>query len=159
MTRLDIITYLNNWGRNCMIGQHRDCKIHGINHPTSGHHKVHFQVHRQFPPKMSREPMSDPPSPTNTSSQSPTVGDKLFQRPIIGRQTAVPPITPARVRKGGAFQASAAVHKKFRKVWEFRDANGWLWAIFAPHNAPERDRCHIVVGSPQSQDWIIVLSM
>jgi len=72
---------------------------------------------------MSGQPMNDPPSPKNTGPQSPTVADELFQRPIIGRTATIPSIA---IRKAGVPQASAVVHKKFRKVRRPKYANGWL---------------------------------
>ena len=71
---------------------------------------------------MSEQPLNNPP-PENTGPHSPTVDDRVFQRPIIGSTAAIPSIA---TRKPGVPPASAAVHRKFRKVKTPGYANGWL---------------------------------
>jgi len=64
------------------------------------------------PAAMSRQHSDERPSPKDMSSlPPPTTTDQLFHRPIVGRTLPAPLNS-----KVGVPQASAAVHKKFRKV-------------------------------------------
>jgi hypothetical protein len=103
--------------------------------PHAGHRKQPSDklTLSSIPRAMSDKPMSDPPSPLNLASPQFPVDDAMFQRPLVARTATIPTIGAMNNRKGGVPQASAAVHKKFRKV-----------------NAPERSVNVLMSGREQA---------